>query len=81
MAGPCSIEGEEHTIKMAKAVKAGGANFLRGGAYKPRTSPYSFQGLGTEGILDLVTMELVERSDDRRGSARLPLLLTVPLPA
>ena len=54
MAGPCSIEGEEHTIKMAKAVKAGGANFLRGGAYKPRTSPYSFQGLGTEGILDLV---------------------------
>ena len=54
MAGPCSIEGEEHTIKMAKAVKAGGANFLRGGAYKPRTSPYSFQGLGTEGILDMV---------------------------
>ena len=51
MAGPCSIEGEEHTIKMAKAVKAGGANFLRGGAYKPRTSPYAFQGLGTEGIL------------------------------
>ena len=54
MAGPCSVEGEAHTIKMAKAVKAGGANFLRGGAYKPRTSPYSFQGLGTEGILDLV---------------------------
>ena len=54
MAGPCSVEGEEHTIKMAKLVKAGGANFLRGGAYKPRTSPYSFQGLGTEGILDLV---------------------------
>ena len=54
MAGPCSIEGEEHTIKMAKAVKAGGANFLRGGAYKPRPSPYSFQGLGTEGILDMV---------------------------
>ena len=54
MAGPCSVEGEEHTIKMAKLVKAAGANFLRGGAYKPRTSPYSFQGLGTEGILDLV---------------------------
>ena len=54
MAGPCSVEGEEHTLKMAKLVKAGGANFLRGGAYKPRTSPYSFQGLGTEGILDLV---------------------------
>ena len=54
MAGPCSIEGEAHTIAMAQAVKAGGANFLRGGAYKPRTSPYSFQGLGTEGILDMV---------------------------
>ena len=54
MAGPCSIEGEAHTLKMAELVKAGGANFLRGGAYKPRTSPYSFQGLGTEGILDIV---------------------------
>ena len=54
MAGPCSVEGKEHMLKMAELVKAGGANFLRGGAYKPRTSPYSFQGLGTEGILDLV---------------------------
>ena len=54
MAGPCSIEGEEHTLKLARAVKEGGATFLRGGAYKPRTSPYSFQGLGTEGILDMV---------------------------
>ena len=54
MAGPCSVEGEEHTLKMAKLVKAGGANFLRGGAYKPRTSPYSFQGLETEGVLDMV---------------------------
>ena len=41
-------------LKMAELVKAGGANFLRGGAYKPRTSPYSFQGLGTEGIMDMV---------------------------
>ena len=54
MAGPCSIEGAEHTLRMAQLVKAGGANFLRGGAYKPRTSPYSFQGLGTEGVLDMV---------------------------
>ena len=54
MAGPCSIEGEAHTLKMARAVKAGGATMLRGGAYKPRTSPYSFQGLGTEGILAMV---------------------------
>ena len=54
MAGPCSIEGAEHTMRMAQLVKAGGATMLRGGAYKPRTSPYSFQGLGTEGILDMV---------------------------
>ena len=54
MAGPCSVEGKEHMLKMAELVKAGGANFLRGGAYKPRTSPYSFQGLGTEGILAMV---------------------------
>ena len=54
MAGPCSIEGAEHTMRMAQLVKEGGAAFLRGGAYKPRTSPYSFQGLGTEGILDMV---------------------------
>ena len=54
MAGPCSIEGAEHTMRMAQLVKAGGATMLRGGAYKPRTSPYSFQGLETEGILDMV---------------------------
>ena len=54
MAGPCSIEGEEHSLRMAQAVKAGGASMFRGGAYKPRTSPYSFQGLETEGILDMV---------------------------
>ena len=54
MAGPCSVEGKEHMLKLAELVKAGGANFLRGGAYKPRTSPYSFQGLGTEGILAMV---------------------------
>lgn len=52
--GPCSVEGEEETIEVANMVKAAGASMLRGGAYKPRTSPYSFQGLGTEGILDLV---------------------------
>ncbi|MGN0983258.1 MAG: 3-deoxy-7-phosphoheptulonate synthase [Gemmiger sp.] len=54
MAGPCSVEGEAHMMQMAELVKAGGATMLRGGAYKPRTSPYSFQGLGTEGILALV---------------------------
>lgn len=52
--GPCSIEGECCTIDIAKEVKAAGGRMLRGGAYKPRTSPYAFQGLGTEGILDMV---------------------------
>jgi len=48
--GPCSVESEEQIEGIAKAVKANGAAFLRGGAYKPRTSPYSFQGLGLEGL-------------------------------
>ena len=50
IAGPCSVETEEQIIEVAKAVKASGANVLRGGAFKPRTSPYAFQGLGAEGI-------------------------------
>jgi 3-deoxy-7-phosphoheptulonate synthase len=50
MAGPCSIEGPEMMIETAKAVAAAGATILRGGAFKPRTSPYSFQGLGVEGL-------------------------------
>lgn len=52
--GPCSIECESGTVDIARAVKAAGGRMLRGGAYKPRTSPYAFQGLGTEGILDMV---------------------------
>ncbi len=52
--GPCSIEGREATVQIAKAVKQSGGCMLRGGAYKPRTSPYAFQGLGTEGILAMV---------------------------
>lgn len=50
LAGPCSVESEEQIISAARAVKKAGARILRGGAYKPRTSPYSFQGLGAEGI-------------------------------
>jgi 3-deoxy-7-phosphoheptulonate synthase len=50
MAGPCSVESEEQIVEVAKAVKASGGNFLRGGAFKPRTSPYSFQGLELEGL-------------------------------
>ncbi len=50
MAGPCSVESEDQLMSIARSVKAAGANILRGGAYKPRTSPYSFQGLGEEGL-------------------------------
>ncbi|MPM32154.1 Phospho-2-dehydro-3-deoxyheptonate aldolase [bioreactor metagenome] len=50
MAGPCSVESEEQVVAVAKAVKESGANILRGGAFKPRTSPYSFQGLGADGL-------------------------------
>lgn len=50
IAGPCAIESEEQFLTISRAVKKSGANFLRGGAFKPRTSPYSFQGLGKEGI-------------------------------
>jgi 3-deoxy-7-phosphoheptulonate synthase len=50
MAGPCSVESRDQTLEIAHAVKAAGAHMLRGGAFKPRTSPYSFQGLGVEGL-------------------------------
>ena len=50
MAGPCSVESEEQLMETALAVKKAGATILRGGAYKPRTSPYEFQGLGKEGL-------------------------------
>jgi len=50
VAGPCSVESKEQILEVARAVKSYGAAFLRGGAYKPRTSPYEFQGLGPEGL-------------------------------
>lgn len=50
IAGPCSVESEEQIVNIAKRMKAAGANFIRGGAFKPRTSPYSFQGLELEGL-------------------------------
>ena len=50
MAGPCSVESREQIMEVAHAAKAAGATFLRGGAYKPRTSPYSFQGMGEAGL-------------------------------
>jgi 3-deoxy-7-phosphoheptulonate synthase len=50
IAGPCSVESERQTVETAKAVKEAGADMLRGGAFKPRTSPYTFQGLGLKGL-------------------------------
>lgn len=52
--GPCSVEGEDMIVHLAEEVKEAGGEMLRGGAYKPRTSPYAFQGMGTEGILAMV---------------------------
>jgi 3-deoxy-7-phosphoheptulonate synthase len=63
MAGPCSVEGEEQAFTIAAAVARAGATVLRGGAYKPRTSPYSFQGLGEEGL------KLLRRAADAHGLA------------
>ncbi|MFW6303359.1 MAG: 3-deoxy-7-phosphoheptulonate synthase, partial [Candidatus Sumerlaeota bacterium] len=61
MAGPCSIENEESLETIAQSVKASGAHFLRGGAYKPRSSPYSFQGLEEEGL------RIMREAADRHG--------------
>jgi len=73
IAGPCSVESEEQLMTTARAVKEAGAHLLRGGAYKPRTSPYAFQGLGEEGLILLararketglgIVTEVMESSD------------------
>ncbi len=63
MAGPCSVEGEQQVFAIAAAVARAGATVMRGGAYKPRTSPYSFQGLGEEGL------KLLRRAADAHGLA------------
>ena len=61
MAGPCSVENQAMLLETAKAVKEAGAHFLRGGAFKPRSSPYSFQGLGEDGL------KLLRETADRIG--------------
>jgi 3-deoxy-7-phosphoheptulonate synthase len=71
MAGPCSVESEEQIIETARAVKAAGASILRGGAFKPRTSPYSFQGLEEEGLLLL---------RDARDATGLPIVTEIMKP-
>ena len=70
MAGPCSIENREQIFETAKRVKQAGASFLRGGAYKPRSSPYAFQGLGIPGL------ELMREAAEAHGLlVRKPVLL------
>src|SRR5213078_1241978 len=61
IAGPCAVEEPERMDSIASAIKAAGANILRGGAYKPRTSPYAFQGLGEEGL------KILRDTGDRYG--------------
>lgn len=61
MAGPCSIESEEQLFSCAQCVRENGGNILRGGAFKPRTSPYSFQGLGEKGL------QLLQKAGERYG--------------
>lgn len=72
IAGPCSVESESQIIEVAEAVKASGAAFLRGGAYKPRTSPYAFQGLEAEGL------ELLKLAKKQTG---LPIVTEIMDPA
>jgi 3-deoxy-7-phosphoheptulonate synthase len=61
MSGPCSVEDREQIVSIAQEVKAAGAKILRGGAFNPRTSPYSFQGLGVEGLKLLAEARKVSR--------------------
>lgn len=68
IAGPCAVENEKQTIETAKAVKKAGANLLRGGAFKPRTSPYAFQGLGLKGL------KILEKAKQETG---LPIVTEV----
>lgn len=68
IAGPCSVESEEQICEIARRVKAAGASFLRGGAFKPRTSPYAFQGLRAEGI-ELLT--------EARAKTGLPIVTEI----
>jgi 3-deoxy-7-phosphoheptulonate synthase len=71
IAGPCAVESREQLMSTAKAVKASGAHFLRGGAFKPRTSPYTFQGMGLHGL------KLLEEA---RAATGLPVITEVMAP-
>ena len=67
IAGPCSVESEEQIVGIAKAVKASGAQILRGGAFKPRTSPYDFQGLAADGTRASEDRPAGDGPSDRHG--------------
>ena len=71
IAGPCSVENEEQIMTIAASIKDSGASMLRGGAFKPRTSPYSFQGLGKEGL------ELLVKAKEMTG---LPIVTEIMSP-
>ena len=71
MAGPCSVESEEQICSIAESVKKSGANFLRGGAFKPRTSPYAFQGLRYQGL------ELLKEAKAKTG---MPIVTEIMSP-
>lgn len=71
VAGPCSVECEKQILEVAESVKNGGAGFLRGGAFKPRTSPYAFQGLGLDGL------ELLKKAKEKTG---LPIVTEIMSP-
>ena len=68
IAGPCSVESEEQVLSIAESVKNAGAAFFRGGAFKPRTSPYDFEGLGLDGL------ELLELAREKSG---LPIVTEI----
>jgi 3-deoxy-7-phosphoheptulonate synthase len=70
IAGPCSVESEEQTMSTARAVQAAGAKFLRGGAFKPRTSPYEFRGLGKQGL------EILSRAREETGLGIITEVMT-----
>jgi 3-deoxy-7-phosphoheptulonate synthase len=70
IAGPCSVESEEQTMSAARAVKASGARLLRGGAFKPRTSPYEFRGLGAKGL------EILAHAREETGLAIITEVMT-----
>ena len=73
IAGPCAVENADQVFKVAKAVAASGAKFFRGGAFKPRTSPYAFQGMGEDGLKILADvrseydLNIVTEAMDERG--------------